>query len=520
MLRLRAVVCWLGLQLLTCRVFSGCEISHPARSEPMTSPALRLRTAEPAPDSSSFALPESLVASDGPDLVGAWAAEKRRRGVEGWRHDETAMRAMLAELGWTRPQQMNKAEFRAYLGHRAEKGSSRPAGEGGPRPTKLCARTQNKYQTRMSTFVQFLLDNDVLTGSNWVRDIPRARDRVVGKGKPPMTPEQFEVLLHKTRERGYDQRAAAYLSLWRSGMRPSDYQRAEVGGLVETPTGATLTLSNTKNGKSRVIPLEASAAAWARECAKGKKPGEKLFPKLPQPKQFHADLAAAGLIPEHFGFSSLRKGFAGERALAGAPLSAVQKVMGHSSSRVTEEVYMQFSAQQLAEGLGFTAAPSSPAPKILDRGRESDDTPGARSVMAPRPQTHHDDTGWASAALTGLANHPGVEARPASPCMSPDHLSKPPTGFEPATVALQSRRSQIHVAGPGFGGRSGFREPTTRQIELVALDDAEHYRAAVAAQAPRPVLTLLASRVALAWAALQSRLGGRGAARDPDCAPA
>lgn len=517
MLVLKAVAYWLVLQVAGCRLLSGCEISQPARRKPMPAPTLRLRAAVDTTPVSSFALPESLVSADGPDLVGAWAAEKRRRGVEGWKHDETAMRAMLADLGWTRPAQMNKAEFRAYLGARAERGSARPAGEGGPRPTKLCARTQNKYQTRMSTFVQFLLDADILTGANWVREIPRARDRVVGKGKPPMTPEQFNLLLTKTRERGYEQRAAAYLSLWRSGMRPSDYQRAEVGGLVETATGATLTLSNTKNGKSRVIPLEPSAAAWARECAAGKRPGDRLFPRLPMPKQFHADMAAAGLVPEQFGYSSLRKGFAGERAMAGAPLSAVQKVMGHSSSRVTEEVYMQFSAQQLAEGLGFmTSAPRS-AEKILDRGRGSDDTPGARSTMAPSPQAHHDDTGWASAALVDLANPPGVEARPASPCMPPTTSPKPPTGFEPATVALQSRRSGIQGSVQGFGERSGFREPTTRQIELLALTDAEHYRAAVAADAPRPVLSLLASRVALAWGALQTRLGGRGAARD--CVP-
>lgn len=348
-------------------------------------------------------------------LIDQWVADRRGMGYSDWKRDHTAVTEMVDSLGWADVQHFNAAEFRAYLGEMSTPGSRRLVGREVWHP-----RTRNKMHSHMSSFVRYLIDTGAMPGPNWVLQIPRAPVRNPGDGKEAFTPEQFWALHAKTIERGKPEHAAMFLALWRTAMPPSDWSELEVRHLTDPPNGGVpvILVRRQKTTRRRPIPLAPDVVEWFREQAKGKVPTDKLLPPLPSLPTLKRHVVAAGMDETMYGFTSFRKGFACDRALAGAPLDVVQKVMSHGSSRTTTEFYQKFSGAQLAQGLGFTPRPENSGGKTLDlSGNSSEDTPV--TSMSTTPETIRDDSARASASgldVTILA--PGVEARADSPRVS------------------------------------------------------------------------------------------------------
>jgi len=126
-------------------------------------------------------------------------------------------------------------------------------------------------------------------------------------------------------------------------------------------------LTETKSGKARQIPLSDRAAQVLRELQirnKWKSPHVCIGPDGKQLKDvkrsFNAACRRAGI--EDFRFHDLRHTFASHLVMRGANLKAVQRLLGHSDSKMTDR-YAHLSPDHLRESV--TLLDSLPAGKEL-----------------------------------------------------------------------------------------------------------------------------------------------------------
>jgi integrase len=110
----------------------------------------------------------------------------------------------------------------------------------------------------------------------------------------------------------------------------------------------------TKQGKRRTIPLNDSAAYLLRN-REGKSPSEFVFILNDKPLNagwvthlFKRYVRKAGLADERLHYHSLRHTFASWLVQGGASLYEVQRLLGHSSAKVTE-MYSHLQPDQMHE---------------------------------------------------------------------------------------------------------------------------------------------------------------------------
>src|SRR5205085_10379202 len=111
---------------------------------------------------------------------------------------------------------------------------------------------------------------------------------------------------------------------------------------------ATITLVDTKNRKDHTIYLARQAFEIASEFAKGKKPGDNLFPVRDLRKTLHAICTSAGVEPR--ALHEIRKTFA---TVAGAlvPHYTLKHMLNHTMNNdVTGEFYMGREEEVLRAG--------------------------------------------------------------------------------------------------------------------------------------------------------------------------
>lgn len=137
----------------------------------------------------------------------------------------------------------------------------------------------------------------------------------------------------------------AYLTGARSGelkeLRCKDYNK-ELGHVVISRSlcDKTKTVSTTKNGRSRVVPLSEQGRKLFNDLVKDKKPEDHLLPRV---SQFMRGEASSELkqvqrslnIPET-NFHSIRASFITHLLLSGQNIATVQKIVGHSDPKTTD----------------------------------------------------------------------------------------------------------------------------------------------------------------------------------------
>jgi len=134
-------------------------------------------------------------------------------------------------------------------------------------------------------------------------------------------------------------KAAIWLSLL-TGMR-----RGEIMSLKKSdigPSEITLKSGNTKTLKTRSIPIIAAARPWLEHIpisitTEGLKSG------------FERARIKSGLT--HVTFHDLRRSCGTLLIQNGVPLHIVSRILGHSSTTVTEKVYAHLSSEQIRQGL-------------------------------------------------------------------------------------------------------------------------------------------------------------------------
>ncbi|MCI1193507.1 site-specific integrase [Calidifontimicrobium sp. SYSU G02091] len=138
-------------------------------------------------------------------------------------------------------------------------------------------------------------------------------------------------------------RAAIWLSLF-TGLR-----RGELLGLTRDDIGTdiiTVRAGNTKTLRTRTVPIIAPARPWLQHVplkisAEGLKTG------------FARARGAAGM--PHVTFHDLRRSCGTLLIQHGVPLHIVSRLLGHSSTAVTERVYAHLAPEQLRAGLDVLA---------------------------------------------------------------------------------------------------------------------------------------------------------------------
>lgn len=207
--------------------------------------------------------------------------------------------------------------------------------------------TRSRRQTRLSVFSKYCLDRDWMR-HNFVEKMSKIK--VPRSPTLPLTREEFDRTIAAVEQygsRSHDaswrrQRAVAMLLLLRwSGLRISDAAKLERSKLTDD---GKLFLYTQKTGQPVYVPLPPSVAKTLRE-----------LPNLENPSYFFWNGISAAETPgkewwrtlkkifKLAGFNAkphmLRDTFAVEMLVAGVTLEEVSVLLGHSSTKITEEHY-------------------------------------------------------------------------------------------------------------------------------------------------------------------------------------
>ena len=126
---------------------------------------------------------------------------------------------------------------------------------------------------------------------------------------------------------------------------------ARYGSLVKAkvrdfdPQSNTLTLPDTKGGRTQIVYLEEEGAALFARAAAGKKPSDPLFTH-PTGRQWGASEQARYLDAackvgkvERATFHDLRRTYGARLARAGVPMAVIAEALGHADERMTRKHY-------------------------------------------------------------------------------------------------------------------------------------------------------------------------------------
>jgi integrase len=132
------------------------------------------------------------------------------------------------------------------------------------------------------------------------------------------------------------------------------------------PQSKTLTLPDTKGGRTQIVYLEDEGAALFTRAAAGKRPAALLFTHPsgrqwgPSEQARYLDAACATGKVERATFHDLRRTYGARLARAGVPMAVIAEALGHADERMTRKhyahlapSYVSATIRQHAAGLGI-----------------------------------------------------------------------------------------------------------------------------------------------------------------------
>ena len=224
--------------------------------------------------------------------------------------------------------------------------------------------TINHYLTSINTFVQYLVDIEVLS-KHPLKSIKKLNQEIdQRKKRRAMTTEEVKRLLESAtvnyRKWKTGERVLVYRLLLGTGLRSTELSLLVPNQVDFKRNRLTVDAAKTKNKKSDTLPLRVdlvqSLAEWIKEHSV--QSNERIFryDNFFLRYYFYKDLEAAGI--ERVGSDgrsidvhSLRKTFGTMLAKAGIPLTTVQRLMRHSTPLLTAKLYIDVDAVDMAEAV-------------------------------------------------------------------------------------------------------------------------------------------------------------------------
>ena len=228
------------------------------------------------------------------------------------------------------------------------------------------ARTINHYLTVVKSFVQYLVDTELLQGNllKSVRKLNPELDR--RKVRRAMTEEEVGRLLqaaetgkHRRKNKCKEQ-VLIYRLLLGTGLRSTELSLLTPNQIDYEHNRLTIEAAKTKNKKADVLPIRADLVQSVKEwiVAHGIQSHERvfLFNKNSIRRSFYRDLRVAGIDRidtdgRSIDIHSLRKTFGTMLARAGNPLTTVQRLMRHSTPLLTAKLYIDVDPVDMTQAL-------------------------------------------------------------------------------------------------------------------------------------------------------------------------
>ena len=231
---------------------------------------------------------------------------------------------------------------------------------------KRAAATINSFIISVKAFVQYLTDTGVFASNplKSIRSLNEELDR--RKIRRAMTQDEIDRLL-KTVATGKEQqgmppeeRILIYRLLLGTGLRSTELSLLTPSQVNFATCRLTIEARKTKNKKADILPMKPALVQSLKERieAKNIKPAERIFSHNHRQilYAFYSDLQATGI--DHKGSDgrsldvhSLRKTFGTLLAMAGVPLTTVQRLMRHSSPLLTAKLYIDVDPLNMMEAL-------------------------------------------------------------------------------------------------------------------------------------------------------------------------
>ena len=245
----------------------------------------------------------------------------------------------------------------------------------------LAPRTINGYLTAIKSFVQYLVDIELLP-KHPLKSVQKLNHEIdVRKKRRAMTVDEVERLLQvaavlgrKSNKWNPGERVLIYRLLLGTGLRSTELSLLVPNQIDFERCRLTIEAAKTKNKKSGILPvrpdLVQSVKAWVAEH--GIQSHERIFHYEARLlcDAFYRDLEAAGIERKNpdgrcLDIHALRKTFGTMLARAGVPLTTTQRLMRHSSPVITAKLYIDVDPLDMANALGQLPAfspviPTSP----------------------------------------------------------------------------------------------------------------------------------------------------------------
>ena len=231
---------------------------------------------------------------------------------------------------------------------------------------KRSINTINGYTIAIKSFAQYLTDIGIFTSNplKAIRQNNAELDR--RKIRRAMTQNEIDRLLQTTamgdKQNGLlsEERALLYRLLLGTGLRSTELSLLTPSQIDLERCRLTIEATKTKNKKTDVLPLKPGLVQSLKEriAANNVQPTERIFSHNHTQLlyAFYSDLKTAGIKRKEsdgrcLDVHSLRKTFGTLLAMAGVPLTTVQRLMRHSTPLLTAKLYIDVDPLNMAEAL-------------------------------------------------------------------------------------------------------------------------------------------------------------------------
>ena len=230
----------------------------------------------------------------------------------------------------------------------------------------LAAGTINAYIIAVKAFVGYLTSIGIFASHplQAIRALNVELDR--RKIRRAITKEEIGRLLETTAARKTcynilpDERVLIYRLLLGTGLRSTELSLLTPSQFMFDRCRLVVEAKKTKNKKADVLPVKPSLVRLIEKRIKANniQLSERIFSHNQNQilNAFYADLKAAGIERKGDGgrsldIHSLRKTFGTMLAMAGVPLTTVQRLMRHSTPLLTAQLYIDVDPLNMAEAL-------------------------------------------------------------------------------------------------------------------------------------------------------------------------
>jgi integrase len=229
------------------------------------------------------------------------------------------------------------------------------------------SRTINAYLTAIKSFVQYLVDIELLS-SHPLKSVRKLNQEIGSRKKRrAMTADEVERLLQvatggrNSKKWKPGERVLIYRLLLGTGLRSTELSLLTPNQIDFECCRLRIEAAKTKNKKADVLPMRPDLVQAVKEwiAEHGIQSHERIFHYKSRLlcDAFYRDLTVAGIERKAsdgrcLDVHALRKTFGTMLAKAGVPLTTTQRLMRHSTPVITAKLYIDVDPLDMANALG------------------------------------------------------------------------------------------------------------------------------------------------------------------------